>query len=137
MSNTYKNLLSEPLQYVVCQYGNGVALGFEGNKEFIDKAHTLFCNFDANKKLNWLNNDFAYISSTMAKIKEAVKLYLYVNILHAKEVQTKELWDEENGIYTLIQDEDTANQLAEAEATDFMSRLKTVSFIPASRKNYG
>ena len=129
MTKTYTQFIAEPLSYSICQYGNGVAIKFKGPKEYIEKAHNLFCNFDATRKLNWLDNESAYISGTMLRIKNAVKLYLYTNILHNKEVAVNESWDEETGIYTLTQDEKTAELLAEQESSDFMANLKTESFI--------
>ncbi len=129
MTKTYAQFLAEPLTYSICQYGNGVAIKFKGEKEYIEKAHALFCNFDATRKLNWINNDSAYISGTISRIKAAIKLYLYVNILHSKELPSSESWDEETGIYTLEQDEKGAELFAEQESSDFMAHLKSESFI--------
>lgn len=129
MTKTYAQFLAEPLSYSICQYGNGVAIRFKGAKEYIEKAHNLFCNFDATRKLNWLDNESAYISGTIPRIKNAIKLYLYLGILSNKEVDVSESWDEETGVYTLTQDEKTAELLAEEESSDFMAHLKTDSFI--------
>lgn len=130
MSQTYSTFLSQSPEFRICRWGRGHALGFRGTVDQINSAWYLFVNYDKDCVLHWLRDDFAYISMTLPRLRSALKLYLYVNILHSKEAASHHTWDEAAGTYDLIQDIATANELAEADVAHFMASLQTKSFIP-------
>lgn len=124
MTKTYQDLLAEPLTYSLSPYGRGVALGMRGARPVIERMETLLSNYDDSRnRLIYLGEEYAYVSTSIQRLRDAIRLYLHVNILHAHEVGKTETWDEESGVYTLEQDETRAASLADEEATDWIKRL--------------
>lgn len=133
MTKIYQDLISEPLEYLICRYGKTYALGLKGEQYYINRAHTLFCNYDKVSKLHYLSPEFAYLTISPERLRAAIKLYLHVNLLHSREVGSYSTWDEDTGEYNLVTDDKGAEVLAAHDADLFMSSLKTKSFMPTDR----
>jgi hypothetical protein len=137
----YQQLISEPVEYLICVYGKGNALGFRGEQEYITKAYNLFANMDcegpANRSAPLLVEidknkiGLSYIYTTIPRISKALELFFYTNILLNREVPVWSTWDEETGEYNLIQDTESAEKLSKEYAARFMTEhIKIESFIP-------
>jgi hypothetical protein len=131
MTKTLTDLLAESPTYLTCTYSRNGALGFRGTKEAINKAHMLFINYDKTSRLRWISDDLAYIAISPARIRAAIKTYLYVNLLHSKEVPSYSEWDEETGVYTLHQDVESAERLSTEDADAFMAAIQGTFSIPS------
>jgi hypothetical protein len=132
MTKTLSDLLADSPTYLTCHYSRNGALGFKGSKESIERAHNLFVNYDRMSRLRWVSGDLAYIAISPARIRAAIKTYLYVNLLHSKEVPSYSEWDEEAGVFTLHQDIENAERLSSEGADEFIANLQTASFIPSN-----
>jgi len=136
MSKVYDKLLIDSPEMLICYYGtDGKAIGMRGERSKIDLMHNLFCNFapETSKqykepKLGFAGN-LAFISMTLERAKEAIRLYIYLNLLLSKEVESISQFDEETGEYQLEQDEQLANEIAIRESDLFALTFKTESFI--------
>lgn len=132
MSRAYDRLLTESPEYLTCAYGSSQALGLRGSKEAIEKAHTLFVNYASTRnRLHWVDPQLAFFTISRDKVRSAIKLFLYVNLLHGGDVGSYSTWDEDTGTYTLIQDTKRAEDLSAQEADLFMTTIRTRHFIPA------
>lgn len=132
MSKTYEKLLTESPEYAICAYGSASALGMSGSAESINKAWNLFCNFDREVTLHRITDSLSYISTSKERLKAALSLYLYVNILHSKEVPSVEHWDEETGVYLSTHDDNLVKDMVCDDIKHFFENLKVKSFIPSS-----
>lgn len=132
-SKTYESLVQSNPSLYQCQYGRSgrVAIQMRGSAAQIELFHTLVENYDGPHTLHRLSPDLAYFSITPTRLKAAIRLFLYVNILHSREAGSYETWDEDTGVYTLTQDEQTAERLAAADAETFMASIPTKSFLPS------
>ncbi len=133
-SNTYAKLISQCPALSICSYGNrSNALGMEGSAESIRLMHNLVYNYAGPCALYRLSDTFAYLTLPADRLRAAIKLYLYVNLLHSGEVPSTQTWDETEDTYTLSRDEEAAERLAVADAETFMASLPTRSFLPTER----
>lgn len=132
-SPTYQKFLRESPEFSVATYGRSHALGMSGTVDQINGFHMLIHNFDSNRCLHWLSDDFAYLTIPLPRLRAAIRLYLYANILHSGEVPTDTSWDEVNGIYSLMQDTNAATEIADQCAAEFMAGIKVQSFIPTDQ----
>lgn len=131
MTKTLTQLLNESPEYMTSAYSRNGALGFRGTKEQIERAYNLFLNYyKSGLRLRWINDGLAFIAISPENVREAIKLYLYVNLLHSKEVPSRTTWDEETGIFTLIQDIGLAEKLSNEGADEFMALVQAKTFIP-------
>ncbi len=134
-SKTYLKLIDDSPDLMTCAYGRSgrVALGMRGPADKVNLMYDLISNYDGPHILHRLSPDLSYISITPARLRAAIKLFIYVNVLHAKEAGSYDTWDEETGVYTLTQDVETAERLANEGAAAFMSSIPTKSFLPSDR----
>lgn len=136
-SKTYAKLLADSPELITCKYGRGDALGFRGTREQIDRAYALFSNYTAQAskhgpyepKLKWIGDHLAFISTPLEAARAAIKTFLYVNILLAKEVEVADFYDEQTDQWMELRDDDKAEQMADADADAFMQTIKTESFV--------
>lgn len=136
MSQAFNDLVSGKPQYLLTPYSRSHALGFKGDTEDINLAYNLFSNYDDTHlapPISWISHGLAFISMTPERLRETIRIYLEVNMLHRKEVATTSMWDEENAIYTLVQDEEAATIIAGIEADAFVrDHVQYVNFLPVT-----
>ncbi len=132
-SKTYDQLLKESPIFYITRYGTGHILGMEGSDYSIKLAHTLFCNYNKTSMLHWLRPNFAYFTISPEAIRKSIKTFLYVNILHNKEVPSTHIWDEENETFSIIADEKLVEGMSSQDADRFMSSLQIKAFMPSDK----
>ena len=128
-SNTYTRLIADSPEMIQCAYGRGIALGMRGTRAQIDGAFNLMSNYGQHYALRWVRDDLAFISTSVSRARAAIKTFLYVNILLAKEVEVADYLDEETGEWMELRDDEKADQMAEQDADAFMQTIKTESFV--------
>lgn len=131
-SKTYDRLTSDCPELYQTAYGRKgrIALQMRGSARQIELMTNLMVNYDGPHILHRLSPDLSFISTTPARLRAAIKLFLYVNVLLSKEAGSYDTWDEETGTYTLTQDTQTAERLAAEGADAFMLIIPTKSFLP-------
>lgn len=138
MTKAYTELINEPVIWLKQAYGNGIALGFEGPEDFIMKNHNLFCSFDFNDKSNKplpnlirVSDTLFFIYLTEERLFKALKLYFHVRALYDNDVTKYSTWDEENGIYQIIEDVEAADKISTEMTLKFINEfIQVKSFVP-------
>lgn len=120
-------LENETGEFLLSHYGNGFALGFKGDEQFIDRGYNFSVNFGVtNGSLLKESEKMSYVLTTKEKLFHALKLYYYGRVLGRKEIPVNiDLETNE-----CIVDEKQAEELAEKHAKFFMENvLKEVNFM--------
>lgn len=129
MTKAYQAFLAEPLTYTISPDRRSYCLTVSGARADIERFWTGLCNLDGTRPLTYIKDDRAYMTCQLKRLKAAIKLHLYLGIMMNREVDVLEVWTEgaedEPGEYQLNQDTVRADELAEAEATDWMERLES------------
>lgn len=133
-SKTYERLLLDSPEMSLVRYGRSHALGMKGPRHLIDKAHNLFVNYDRVCTLHRLSDELSYILTTPERVRASIKLYLYVNLLHSREVGSYSTWDEDTEKYAIVAEEAKAENISSHDASLFMEHIKLrFKFMPSDR----
>jgi hypothetical protein len=114
-------------QFLLSWYGNGYALGFAGDEDFIERCFNWTHNtgvISLNQRLEWFygkGGRFAYVCpQTTEDILIGLTAQFRVEIIQDKEVPLlKDEWDDENECPILEYDEKAINRLAHERAKAF------------------
>lgn len=136
----YETLAREPVKWMICSYGRGEALGWEGSQTDIDRCYTLFVNFDFNDDhprepapLNMLGSTLGFMSITQERLGAALNRYFHWGVCKT-EVPARTSWDEEKGEYNIWR-EPEEEQRAATLAADYTKRfivecIHPLNFLP-------
>lgn len=142
-------LQNEPLVWMLCPHGDGLALGWRGSRECRERAYTLFLNYHAPVKhgaspaLCEVNEDISYIyMSTLETLTSTLNLFFHVNAVRDGDVEVKQGWSgedtNENPLeYEYGYDEIEADKLAGEATQAFLTTIKPTHFIPSLPKPHG
>ncbi len=144
MSKTLDALIASCPEMTFGPHREYTGLRMRGTKDQIESLHNLLSNFTHQRlggmphepKVQWITRadygpGLAFIAVSMDNIRRAIKTYLYVNILLAKEVADTSFWDENEDEYIIDRDELGADKMATEESHAFVARIGAEAEIAA------
>lgn len=134
-----ERLLDENGEFLLSFYGSEYALGFRGERDFIERGYNFAYNFSATSgKLHWFHDGMAYVLTSQEKLFNALKTCFYNEIIKFKEVPTlSEEKDEENGGKLFVWNEELLEQRAAEMANKFLeTKVKKEDFMLNIERQY-
>lgn len=127
--------IQESGQFLVSRWGSNLALGFKGDKSFIERSHAWAINTGLSQgELKWVygvGGKIAYVTvKSREKIKKAVTMQIRADIISDKEVPLlPDEIDPKTGSTSIVFNDPVIDSLAAERAERFMEKIEDQPFL--------